>query len=225
MLIGTGARWRKRASCQGPAGSCRARHRHKSTAPTTSPPAGCSTRCRARRPQRCPSWPAPPGCWRAPTAPRCCGHPGHARRAGRQCTPASSTSHRRCWTGRCGPGSAVHPPGPGTGCCWAGSLLRGATSPAEDRLAAVGAETPVAFRSSRATSSSPPRCRWRSPAATPTSALMRAWTRARQAIVRHPVDLFVLQPLGELVTAATGCQESWVAPHLDEATALLNRLG
>lgn len=57
-------------------------------------------------------------------------------------------------------------------------------------------------------------------------ALVPAWGRARQAIVRHPVDLFVLQQLGELSVAATRLGEaSWVRPHLDEATALLDRLG
>ncbi|HYH32945.1 MAG TPA: LuxR family transcriptional regulator, partial [Pseudonocardia sp.] len=56
--------------------------------------------------------------------------------------------------------------------------------------------------------------------------LMTAWGRAREAIVRHPVDLFVLQQLGELSVAATRLRESsWVRPHLDEATALLSRLG
>jgi DNA-binding CsgD family transcriptional regulator len=56
--------------------------------------------------------------------------------------------------------------------------------------------------------------------------LMTAWGRAREAIVRHPVDLFVLQQLGELWVAATRLrEESWVRPHLDEATALLSRLG
>lgn len=58
------------------------------------------------------------------------------------------------------------------------------------------------------------------------AALMPAWGRAREAIVRHPVDLFVLQQLGELSVAATRLREaSWVRPHLDEATALLDRLG
>jgi DNA-binding CsgD family transcriptional regulator len=58
------------------------------------------------------------------------------------------------------------------------------------------------------------------------AALMPAWGRAREAIVRHPVDLFVLQQLGELSVAATRLREtSWVRPHLDEATALLARLG
>ncbi len=56
--------------------------------------------------------------------------------------------------------------------------------------------------------------------------LMPAWGRAREAIVRHPVDLFVLQQLGELSIAATRLRESsWVRPHLDEATELLARLG
>lgn len=58
------------------------------------------------------------------------------------------------------------------------------------------------------------------------AALMPAWGRAREAIVRHPVDLFVLQPLGELAIAANRLREtSWVRPHLDEAATLLDRLG
>ena len=58
------------------------------------------------------------------------------------------------------------------------------------------------------------------------AALMPAWGRAREAIVRHPVDLFVLQQLGELVVAAARLREtSWIRPHLDEAAALLDRLG
>jgi DNA-binding CsgD family transcriptional regulator len=58
------------------------------------------------------------------------------------------------------------------------------------------------------------------------AALMPAWGRAREAIVRHPVDLFVLLQLGELAVAAARLREtSWVRPHLDEAAALLDRLG
>lgn len=58
------------------------------------------------------------------------------------------------------------------------------------------------------------------------AALMAGWARAREAIVHHPVDLFVLQPLSELRVAAARLREqSWVAPHLDEAAALLARLG
>jgi DNA-binding CsgD family transcriptional regulator len=58
------------------------------------------------------------------------------------------------------------------------------------------------------------------------ASLMPAWGRAREAIVRHPVDLFVLQQLGELSIAATRLREpSWVRPHLDEAAELLASLG
>ncbi|WP_245645398.1 helix-turn-helix transcriptional regulator [Pseudonocardia acaciae] len=58
------------------------------------------------------------------------------------------------------------------------------------------------------------------------AALMPAWGRAREAIVRHPVDLYVLQPLGELIVASARLREqAWVRPHLDEAHALLDRLG
>lgn len=108
------------------------------------------------------------------------------------------------------------------------ALLRGATGAAEERLATVDAEAARAGRPLE------PRDEFLAAALqvalarrnSDLGALMRSWTRARQAIVRHPVDLFVLQPLGELVTAATRLrEESWVAPHLDEATALLERLG
>jgi DNA-binding CsgD family transcriptional regulator len=57
-------------------------------------------------------------------------------------------------------------------------------------------------------------------------ALNVAWQRARQAIVRHPVDLFALHAVGELTVAAARLQEeAWMAPHLTEAWALLDRLG
>ncbi|WP_019875023.1 LuxR C-terminal-related transcriptional regulator [Sporichthya polymorpha] len=57
-------------------------------------------------------------------------------------------------------------------------------------------------------------------------ALNTAWQRARQAIVRHPVDLFALHAVGELAVAAARLQEeSWIRPHLSEAWALLDRLG
>jgi DNA-binding CsgD family transcriptional regulator len=58
------------------------------------------------------------------------------------------------------------------------------------------------------------------------AALSTAWARARQAVVRHPVDLFTLHALGELSVAAERLKEAgWVAPHLAEAWALLDRLG
>ncbi|MCW2632189.1 MAG: regulatory protein LuxR, partial [Pseudonocardia sp.] len=57
-------------------------------------------------------------------------------------------------------------------------------------------------------------------------ALMAAWSRAREAIVRHPVDLYVLQPLGELLVGAARLREQgWVQPHFEEALALLAKLG
>ncbi|MGH3567418.1 MAG: LuxR C-terminal-related transcriptional regulator [Pseudonocardia sp.] len=57
-------------------------------------------------------------------------------------------------------------------------------------------------------------------------ALMSAWGRAREAVVRHPVDLYSLQPLGELLVGAARLREQrWVAPHLDEAWVILDRLG
>jgi DNA-binding CsgD family transcriptional regulator len=57
-------------------------------------------------------------------------------------------------------------------------------------------------------------------------ALVRAWVRAREAVVRHPVDLFTLLPLGELVVAAARLRDGErLRPHLAEAQALLARLG
>ncbi|HEU0087110.1 MAG TPA: helix-turn-helix transcriptional regulator, partial [Pseudonocardiaceae bacterium] len=57
-------------------------------------------------------------------------------------------------------------------------------------------------------------------------ALHEAWRRAREAIVRHPVDLLALLPLGELIVGAARLRDqAWVAPHLAEAHALLDRLG
>ncbi|MBW0105826.1 helix-turn-helix transcriptional regulator, partial [Pseudonocardia sp. KRD291] len=115
------------------------------------------------------------------------------------------------------------------------ALLRGATGTAASRLAAVDAEA-AGSSADGAPGAGGLEARDEFLAASlqvalarrsgDLGSLMRAWTRAREAIVRHPVDLFVLQPLGELVTAATRLrEESWVRPHLDEAIALLERLG
>jgi DNA-binding CsgD family transcriptional regulator len=58
------------------------------------------------------------------------------------------------------------------------------------------------------------------------AALQRGWGYAREAIVRHPVDLFTLLPLGELAIAAARLGEfDAVAPYLGDAYALLGRLG
>lgn len=58
------------------------------------------------------------------------------------------------------------------------------------------------------------------------SALQTAWVAAREAIVRYPVDLFTLLPLGELAVAAARLREfDRVAPHLEQARILLECLG
>ncbi|MGH3866984.1 MAG: LuxR C-terminal-related transcriptional regulator [Pseudonocardiaceae bacterium] len=57
-------------------------------------------------------------------------------------------------------------------------------------------------------------------------ALQAAWAAAREAIVRHPADLFALLPLGELAVAAARLGDfDRVAPHLEQARILLERLG
>ncbi|MGH3694315.1 MAG: LuxR C-terminal-related transcriptional regulator [Pseudonocardiaceae bacterium] len=57
------------------------------------------------------------------------------------------------------------------------------------------------------------------------AAMSSAWRRARCALVRHPIDLYVLQPLGELAIAAARLGErEWIMPHLKEAAGLLERL-
>jgi DNA-binding CsgD family transcriptional regulator len=56
--------------------------------------------------------------------------------------------------------------------------------------------------------------------------LLDLWARAREALVRHPVDLYVLLPVGELALAAARLgEQGWVAPHLSEGDALLESLG
>ncbi|MGH3834656.1 MAG: LuxR C-terminal-related transcriptional regulator [Pseudonocardiaceae bacterium] len=58
------------------------------------------------------------------------------------------------------------------------------------------------------------------------AALGSAWRRARGALVRYPIDLYTLQPLGELAVAAARCSElESAAPHLKEAENLLDKLG
>jgi DNA-binding CsgD family transcriptional regulator len=57
-------------------------------------------------------------------------------------------------------------------------------------------------------------------------ALQTAWVAAREAIVRYPVDLFTLLPLGELAVAAARLREfDRVTPHLEQGRLLLDRLG
>ncbi|MEV4625386.1 LuxR C-terminal-related transcriptional regulator [Micromonospora sp. NPDC049523] len=57
-------------------------------------------------------------------------------------------------------------------------------------------------------------------------AVQRAWGQAREALVRHPVDLFSFLPLGEITIAAARLGElNRLEPYLREAYALLDRLG
>ncbi|MDL5154365.1 helix-turn-helix transcriptional regulator [Actinomycetospora termitidis] len=59
-----------------------------------------------------------------------------------------------------------------------------------------------------------------------SAALRAAWGRAREALVRHPVDLFVLLPLGELAVGAARLKEqAAVASAWEAADDLLRALG
>ncbi|HEY2673362.1 MAG TPA: LuxR C-terminal-related transcriptional regulator, partial [Rugosimonospora sp.] len=57
-------------------------------------------------------------------------------------------------------------------------------------------------------------------------ALRQAWAAASEAVLRHPMDLFTLLPLGELVVAAARLDDhAGTAAQLEDARALLARLG
>ncbi|MCG8924173.1 helix-turn-helix transcriptional regulator [Lentzea sp. CC55] len=56
--------------------------------------------------------------------------------------------------------------------------------------------------------------------------LRRTWEQACEAVLRHPVDLFSLLPLGEFAAAAARLRDQErLAPHLAQASALLKSLG
>ena len=56
--------------------------------------------------------------------------------------------------------------------------------------------------------------------------LLDLWARAREALVNHPVDLYVLLFVGELALAAARLgEQGWVAPHLADGDSLLTSLG
>ncbi|WP_207916526.1 LuxR family transcriptional regulator [Micromonospora sp. KC723] len=58
------------------------------------------------------------------------------------------------------------------------------------------------------------------------AALQRGWGHALEAVLRHPVDLFTLLPLGELAIAAARLGElDRLEPHLRQARRLLDDLG
>ncbi|MFI6259922.1 LuxR C-terminal-related transcriptional regulator [Micromonospora zamorensis] len=57
-------------------------------------------------------------------------------------------------------------------------------------------------------------------------ALKRGWGQALEAVVRHPVDLFTLLPLGELAVAGARLGDlARLEPYLLQGRALLGRLG
>jgi DNA-binding CsgD family transcriptional regulator len=79
---------------------------------------------------------------------------------------------------------------------------------ARDELVAVGLEAGLARR------------------AGDTSRLLALWSRGRAAVLRHPVDLYALLPLGELLVVAARLGETaWLEPHVTAAEALLAGLG
>jgi DNA-binding CsgD family transcriptional regulator len=56
--------------------------------------------------------------------------------------------------------------------------------------------------------------------------LAAAWARAREALLRYPIDLFSLLPLGELMIAGARLGESdRIAANVADAQSLLDRLG
>ncbi len=56
--------------------------------------------------------------------------------------------------------------------------------------------------------------------------LAAAWIRSREALLRYPIDLFSLLPLGELMVAGARLGESdRIAPNVADAQLLLDRLG
>ncbi|MFL6121560.1 LuxR C-terminal-related transcriptional regulator [Actinophytocola sp.] len=88
------------------------------------------------------------------------------------------------------------------------SALRGTHLEPRDWLFAVAIELGVARR------------------AGDTNTLGRAWVQAGEALLRHPMDLFTILPLGELVVAAARLRdEARLAAHLSQARTLLSGLG
>jgi DNA-binding CsgD family transcriptional regulator len=88
------------------------------------------------------------------------------------------------------------------------AALRGAHLEPRDWLFAVAVELGVARR------------------AGDTATLGRAWLQAGEALLRHPMDLFTILPLGELTVAAARLrEEARLSAHLDQARTLLKGLG
>jgi DNA-binding CsgD family transcriptional regulator len=58
------------------------------------------------------------------------------------------------------------------------------------------------------------------------ASLHAVWGRAREALVRYPVDLWSLPVLGELLVGSARLREQgWMRPQLEQAWAILGRLG
>ncbi|MEJ2866695.1 LuxR C-terminal-related transcriptional regulator [Actinomycetospora sp. OC33-EN08] len=59
-----------------------------------------------------------------------------------------------------------------------------------------------------------------------TRGLLAVWSRAREAVLRHAMDLWSLLAVGELAVVAGRLGElAWLAPHLRSGDELLNALG
>ncbi|WP_091667789.1 helix-turn-helix domain-containing protein [Amycolatopsis marina] len=101
------------------------------------------------------------------------------------------------------------------------AMVRGDAETASSRLAAAGSElTPrdwlfaVALRVGLARRASD------------VAGLRRIWGQAREAVIRHPVDLFTFLPFGEFAIAAARLGErDRLAPHLRQARELALSLG
>lgn len=62
--------------------------------------------------------------------------------------------------------------------------------------------------------------------ASDVAALRRVWGHAREAVLRHPVELLTLLPLGEFAVAAARLGEAErMSPHLRQAHAMLAEIG
>ncbi|MFE9689027.1 LuxR C-terminal-related transcriptional regulator [Micromonospora sp. NPDC005806] len=102
-------------------------------------------------------------------------------------------------------------------------MIRGHPVAAAERLATVAAERPLESRDLLLASALRLGIARRN---SDLGALQRGWVPALEAVVRHPVDLFTLLPLGELAVAGARLGElARLEPYLREARLLLDRLG
>ncbi|MEU0153439.1 helix-turn-helix transcriptional regulator [Micromonospora fulviviridis] len=103
-------------------------------------------------------------------------------------------------------------------------MVRGQTAAAADYLAAVTAdERPLESRDLLLASALQLGIARRN---SDVGGLQRGWGPALEAVVRHPVDLFTLLPLGELAVAGARLGDlARLEPYLREASLVLDRLG